>query len=138
MTANRLTSFLLMVIVFSPITDIFSDALWDDNITDAQHPRRPHFSFGQITVIIMKVLVKALIRRTPRMETENETCCLRTEHGPLEKLDGSTRPAVMASGSGHELAFSKADHGFQRNDQPAPRSPPSIGGLVHPGSADAS
>ncbi|MFS8612826.1 MAG: hypothetical protein FWJ68_15030, partial [Planifilum fulgidum] len=25
------------VIVFSPITDIFSDALWDDNITDAQH-----------------------------------------------------------------------------------------------------
>jgi len=37
MTANRLTSFLLMVIVFSPITDIFSDALWDDNITDAQH-----------------------------------------------------------------------------------------------------
>jgi len=36
MTANRLTSFLLMVIVFSPITDIFSDALWDDNITDAQ------------------------------------------------------------------------------------------------------
>src|SRR5690606_38531568 len=38
LTANRLTSFLLMVIVFSPITDIFSDALWDDNITDAQHP----------------------------------------------------------------------------------------------------
>jgi len=37
MTAKRLTSFLLMVIVYSPITDIFSDALWHDNITDVQH-----------------------------------------------------------------------------------------------------
>ncbi|PRX38908.1 hypothetical protein CLV97_1339 [Planifilum fimeticola] len=40
MTAKRLTSFLLMVIVFSPITDIFSDALWGDNITDAQQKMR--------------------------------------------------------------------------------------------------
>ncbi|MBO2533204.1 MAG: hypothetical protein CW342_10025 [Thermoactinomycetaceae bacterium] len=52
MTANRLTSFLLMVIVFSPITDIFSDALWDDNITDAQQRAAKPLTDGEQTGII--------------------------------------------------------------------------------------
>jgi hypothetical protein len=43
-----------MVIVFSPITDIFSDALWDDNITGAQHDQKKTLSSVSENVTIKR------------------------------------------------------------------------------------